>query len=265
MIIFDCLCHPTIDQTWNNKFCENSFEKLINEMDQANIAMACVVGIAGIGSFDIEKYFILANKYKKRLFPIAGLNPNQYSDGQLKDQINTIKKIGYYGIKIHPRYSKIDLNSDKNKLIKTFNYAADINIPIFLCSYYASNAPYYPSTDPLIQLSNIVKETPDTKLILLHGGGVRILEYMEFCRFNKNILMDLSLTIMKYSGSSIDLDLKFLFKNFDQRICIGSDHPEWKLSDFYKKIELLTEGLSSEKINNISYKNLSDFLNINLV
>lgn len=264
MIIFDSLSHPTIDQTWNDKFCENSFEKLIHEMDQAGIAKACAVGIEGIGSFELEKFITMASKFKNRLFPIAGLNPKKYSDNQLKDHISNIKKYGYYGIKIHPRYSNIDLNIDRKKLIYTFNEAANVNLPVFFCSYYATVAKNFPSKDALIQISKIVRETPDTKIILLHGGGVRLLEYMEFSRFNQNILLDLSLTIMKYSGSSIDLDLKYIFNNFDQRVCIGSDHPEWKLSDFYKKVTQLTEGLSNEKIDNITNNNLSHFLNLNV-
>ena len=34
------------------------------------------------------------------------------------------------------------------------------------------------------------------------------------------------MTMQKYRGSSIEQDIKFLFRTFDERICIGSDHPE---------------------------------------
>ena len=62
-------------------------------------------------------------------------------------------------------------------------------------------------------------------MVLLHGGDVQLLRYAELVRFNANLILDLSLTIMKYAGSSLDADLSFLFREFDRRICIGSDHP----------------------------------------
>jgi hypothetical protein len=45
----------------------------------------------------------------------------------------------------------------------------------------------------------------------------------------ENYLLDLSMTMMRYKGSSIELDIKFLFENLDERICIGSDFPEYSI------------------------------------
>lgn len=83
---------------------------------------------------------------------------------------------------------------------------------------------------------------------------------MELVRHNSNLLLDLSLTLLKYSGSSIDFDLKFLFSNFDQRICIGSDHPEYSHAEVLNKFKILSQGLPSEKVENIGYKNIMRFL-----
>ena len=60
-------------------------------------------------------------------------------------------------------------------------------------------------------------------MIIVHGGGLEIMRYVELSRFNANILLDLSLVFMKYKNSSIDKDIQFLFESFDQRISIGSD------------------------------------------
>ena len=267
MIIFDSLSHPTIDNTWNNMDVGNSFKNLIKQMNEAGIDFACAVGLHKIGSFDLEKYYQMASatEFKNRLIPIAGFNPKEYKNArELEVNLREIKKIGYKGIKIHPRYSSINLDIDKRILIETFNIASDLKIPVFLCSYYHTQANKFPTKEPLISLAQIFKETPDCKIILLHGGGVRVLEYMEFVRFNENILLDLSLTLMKYAGSSIDIDLKYLFNNFDRRICIGSDHPEWELKDFKRKVSDLCKGLPKHKVNNLTYLNLSSFLNINL-
>ena len=68
------------------------------------------------------------------------------------------------------------------------------------------------------------------------------------------------MTLMRYSGSSIDMDIKYLFKTFDERICIGSDFPEYSLKDTKQKFLKLSKGLNAKKINNIAYKNLENFL-----
>src|SRR5205085_2428141 len=89
----------------------------------------------------------------------------------------------------------------------------------------------YPEKDPLYSLVSILKQVPEARVVLLHGGDVRLLQYSELVRFNPSLLLDLSQTLMKYPGSSIDMDLRFLFQSFDRRICIGSDFPEYSLRD----------------------------------
>ena len=46
-------------------------------------------------------------------------------------------------------------------------------------------------------------------------GQCQSFKFAEFVRNNKgNFLLDLSLTMQKYRGSSLDQDIKFLFKNY---------------------------------------------------
>lgn len=115
------------------------------------------------------------------------------------------------------------------------------------------------------------KNTPDkvmelldkirgNKVILVHAGAVRLLEYIEIARAFDNVLLDLSLTLCKYPGSALDMDIRFAFNNFDQRICIGSDSPEFHSSDLRCRFNYFSEGVTDNKLRNIAYKNLSAFL-----
>lgn len=94
----------------------------------------------------------------------------------------------------------------------------------------------------------------------MHGGCERIMEFAEFVRFSKNILLDLSLTIMKYRNSSIDNDIKFLFQNYDQKITLGSDYPEINYKEFIKRIKFFSRGLTKKKKDNIYFKNFLRFI-----
>ena len=94
----------------------------------------------------------------------------------------------------------------------------------------------------------------------MHGGCYKLIELSEFVKQNsKNFLLDLSMTILRYKESSIDSDIKYLFKNLDERICIGSDHPEYSLLDLKKRFNELSKGISTKKKSNILNRNLDKF------
>jgi predicted TIM-barrel fold metal-dependent hydrolase len=120
----------------------------------------------------------------------------------------------------------------------------------------------YPVADPFYSLVKVIKQAPDTRVVLVHGGDVEILKYAEIVRFNDNLLLDLSMTITKYQGSSLDSDIKFLFRNFDRRICIGTDHPEYSHKLLRERFEYFSEDVPVDKLENIAYRNLRKFLSI---
>ena len=94
----------------------------------------------------------------------------------------------------------------------------------------------------------------------MHSGTVRLLEMIEIARSYKNILLDLSFTLCKFENSSIDLDIKFACNTFDQRICIGSDYPEFSFKKLRERFEFFTNDLSIEKSENIGYKNILNYI-----
>ena len=65
--------------------------------------------------------------------------------------------------------------------------------------------------------------------------------------------------MQKYRGSSLDQDIKFLFKNFDERICIGSDYPEFSQNELIKCFKYYSKNISKKKRENIAFNNLNNF------
>jgi hypothetical protein len=86
------------------------------------------------------------------------------------------------------------------------------------------------------------------------------MEFSELVRHFPNALLDLSFTILKYAGSSVDLDLEYLFTKFDRRICIGSDFPEFNLSDLRFRFDELSKNCTELQSNNIAFQNLERFI-----
>jgi predicted TIM-barrel fold metal-dependent hydrolase len=104
-------------------------------------------------------------------------------------------------------------------------------------------------------LIKFLKKLERNKILLMHGGCERVMEFAELIRFNQNIFLDLSLTLMKYQGSSVDNDLKFLFNNFDRKITLGSDYPEVNYPLFLKRIKFFSKNVAINKLKNIYFKN----------
>jgi hypothetical protein len=97
-------------------------------------------------------------------------------------------------------------------------------------------------------------------VILLHGGVIKLLEVAEIVRHFPTVLLDLSFTLCKFAGSSLDLDIRYLFAQFDQRICIGSDSPEFTPMDLRIRFDSLSSGLIDAKVARIAGREFSNNL-----
>ena len=258
--IFDCLTHPTIDGSWiSEKYGKsNSLENLLMQMKNANVKWAFAVGMGrGIGGYEEGLYAQYIFESKGNVFPIALVDYSDIPDvsgmSAIQIYIEKITKLGYRGIKIHPRFSGIAYNDKRNaELIKT---AHSNGLIAMICTYPYQSSPLFlqNTTENLFKL---LMDIGDSRLILLHGGAVQLMHVCEIARHFPNVLLDLSFTICKYAKSSIDADIAYLFNSFDRRICIGSDSPEFSLMELRSRYEFFSADISEEKKINIAYKNL---------
>jgi len=260
--IFDSLAHPTIDGDWilprypqaANMNC------LQEQMKQANVKWAFAVGMRNIGGYSNQRFIDFVKKNDTNAFlPVAFFHPPKKNVKEIQEEISSLKRMGYVGIKLHPRISNCNLSESISNVIKIAN---DFHLAVLLCTYNYSNTLANKITPE--STMNMLTKISGSKLILVHGGGVRLLEYMEIARAFPNVLLDLSLTISKYEGSSIDNDLSFLFNHFDRRICIGSDFPEISLLRLRERFEAFSKSISLEKKENIAYKNIVQFCDIEI-
>jgi len=258
--IFDSLTHPTLNGDWIlPRYPQMSkIDDLLYEMDLNNICCAFAVGMESIGGYDETHYseFILSKTDK--LLPIAFFNVNENNNIDLIiSKLKYLKTKKYRGIKLHPRIGKFNLlNPLLPEIIKAAN---DENLIVLFCTYF-----YEPNENVIYNnvenLLNLLIKIPNEKIILLHSGSVRLLEMMEIARAFNNVLLDLSFTINKYAGSSLDNDIQFLFQNFDKRICIGTDYPEFTFNHLRNQFDFFAKTLSIEKQEKIAYKNLKDYI-----
>jgi predicted TIM-barrel fold metal-dependent hydrolase len=255
--IFDSTTHPTLTGKWNNikkKTLDASFEYLDSQMKRNGVFRACAMGLDRFEEYNHEKFIKICKKYKN-LVPIAGVNPH---NKDISNEVKKIQKLGYKGVKIHPRYSDIQL--DKKKFNNFLRELENTGMVLMLCTYEHAQIGNHQKDKIINIIYDTFQNIHNLKTILVHGGSIDILNYSEFVRNNKNnFLLDMSMTMQKYKGSSVEKDIFYLFNNFDERICIGSDHPEYTLKQLRQDFNYYSSKLRQNKRKNIAYKNLNKF------
>jgi predicted TIM-barrel fold metal-dependent hydrolase len=256
--LFDSLSHPTLSGKWLGQL-DASFEALVGELRAAGFARACAVGIADHDGYQHEAFAERCGKFPE-LVPIAGVTPK--AAAVIDIELDRVKELGFRGIKLHPRYSGFDYSDAR--LIDTFRAASRRNLAVFLCTYFHSRIDRYPVDEPLYAVVRILKAVPDTRLVLVHGGCVELMRWMQLARHTPNILLDISLTMIRYAGSSLDLDLRYLFSGFHDRTCLGTDYPDFSPAEVRMRFEELSRGASLSASQKIGGLNLARFLNVEM-
>lgn len=254
--LLDSLAHPTLSGGWLASGRDARFETLHAELRQDGWLGACAIGLAGVEGYSHEA-FIAACEARPGLIPIAGFDPAQDATPQA---LQRLRALGFRGIKIHPRFS--GLTRQPGRLGPVLRAASDAGLVVFFCTYQHCGIEHYPDGDPFNSLVAMLREAPETRVVLVHGGDVSLLRYAQLVRHNPQLLLDLSMTVMKFPGSSVDADLAFLFRHFDRRICIGTDWPEYGMAEVRARFEQFAAGLPEDKRRNIAHANLLGFLGL---
>jgi predicted TIM-barrel fold metal-dependent hydrolase len=254
MPIFDSMAHPTVTGKWLDGAASAAIDQLIAAMKAAGFSRACAVGLAGVEGYTHHAFADLCRPFPE-LVPIAGIDPRHE---RLHEELDTIAALGFRGIKAHPRLSKFGVGDACFRQLLAL--ARDRDLPVFVCTYFHTPIHTYPLRDPLYDLAGALRDVPDCRVVLVHGGDVNVLKYVQLARHSPNILIDLSHTMMKYRGSSLDLDLAYLFRNFNRRICVGSDYPEYDHHAVRQRFEELSAGLDEAIREQVAYRNLDAFL-----
>ncbi len=252
MDYFDSLTHITRDGSWlGDHRCDASLTTLLRRMDEASVRRACLVGIADY--VDNEVVIEAARAHRDRLVPIAGLNPRTLPTlRRVQARVAEIAAEGFAGIKLHPRLNGYDPLDPK--CIAVFEAAADHGLVILLDTLFRQRGLVTRNAPDTIDF--IANACPDTRVLLLHGGGPSMMELWEIVRMHPALMIDFSFTIMRYAGSRLDDDIRYFLRTTDQLVTVGSDFPEYLPSVAIARFRELAEGIESHRLENVAYRNL---------
>ena len=248
---FDSLVHATEDGRWLNGRADASLARLTGELDRANVGRACLVGLSGV----VGNPFVLdcARTAEGRLVPIAGFDPSQCPDASsAAREIAAFARAGFGGMKLHPRLNGFDPLDPR--CLAAIAEAAGHGLVVFLDTLFRQ--PTRATMQAADVIDRIAHACMGARVVLLHGGGPALLEVAEVVRLHPGLVLDLSFTLLRYTGTSLDADLGWVMRNLDERVVIGSDMPEFTPTDAFARAEQLAGGIAAAKWANVAHGNL---------
>ena len=250
---FDSLVHATRDGSWiGTSRHDVSIDRLIRELDHAGVARACLVGIPRYA--DNETVARAAAAYPGRFVPIGGIDPTAHADSAaVEDAVAQLAAQHFAGIKLHPRLGGYDPLDPR--ALAAIRAAGKRGLAAFVCTL--SRRPDAPTRHPADIVDHLATACRDTRIVLLHGGGTAMMDLFELVRMHHHLLLDLSFSVLRYRGSSLDLDMRFLCEHLDQRLVVGSDFPEFTPAEAFARVDELIAGLPAAKRENILHGNLT--------
>jgi predicted TIM-barrel fold metal-dependent hydrolase len=257
--LFDSHGGATLDGGWLNDRPGLTFAALRTAMTEAGFLGGLVQGLHGLGGYEHRK-FAEAALASDRLWPVAAWNGSD--EESTPSHLAALKAMGFVGVHTHPRATGV--GPDRGVFHALLRSAGAVGLPVFYCAYQFAEVEAGLPVDPLADLAAALRQAPDARMVLLHGGTVELLRYAEFTRANPRVLLDLSFTLVRYAGTSLDADLGYVFRTLDRRVCIGTDAPEYSPSDVRARFEFLTAGLPLNKRLNIAGRNLTRFVGLDL-
>ena len=248
---FDSLVHVTRDGRWIDGRHDATYSHLIGELDRGEVDRACLVGLAGV----IDNRYVMecARMSGGRLVPIAGINPTEYRGAvAMQDDCAQLAQEGFAGVKLHPRLHGYDPLGDA--CLQAIRTAADQRLVVFVDTLFRQRGCV--TLNAADTIDRMVHASNGAIIVLLHGGGPALLEVAEVVRAHATLFLDLSFTMLRYAGTSLDLDIRWVMRQLDQRIVIGSDMPEYTPAKVFARALDLAGDISPEKWANMAHANL---------
>lgn len=211
------------------------------------------IGLPGVGGYEHRTFLEECERWSFE--GIAAVTTLEHP--AMERELETIASLGYRGVKVHPRLLK--RNKRLDYLSDVFSLCQQAGLVCLFCTYEAEKPGALPSSDPFYQLCDALNHVPEVRLILMHGGGVRLMQYAGLARHSDSILLDLSFTLTDYMTAHLEICIRELMTNLDRRLCVGSDSPENILDDVLQRVLTIAIGLDPSKRDNILSKNLERF------
>jgi predicted TIM-barrel fold metal-dependent hydrolase len=254
-MIIDALTHVTPDGRWFSTAHDASVDRLRRELDASDVDAAVVVALAG----HIPNDFVLeVSLHDPRLLPGCSVDPRLYDAASFRAEFQGSP---FRVLKLHPRLNRYDPLDPACLAILEELASWSHPMPVWLCSLF--HTPGVALRKPPVETAcELADRFPALQFVFLHGAGPLALQLAEALRERVNAYIDLSMSLLRYAGSAVALDHRWLLARFDRRTMFGSDFPEAGISEAQAALRQAARELPDEKLAHVAGGTLARLLRL---
>ena len=167
----------------------------------------------------------MGDKYEN-IIPFGSVHP--FSE-DVFEELQRIKEMGLYGVKLHPDYQEFFI--DDEKVFPVYEKCAELSLPVIFHAGWDPLSPDLVHAPP--KASRKAHEAvPQMTMILAHMGGMKHWEeVLEYIAGLENIYLDTAYTV---NFMPTDIFREIVLKHGADKILFGSDFP-WHKSSMEKE------------------------------
>ncbi|MHB8127921.1 MAG: amidohydrolase family protein [Mobilitalea sp.] len=173
-------------------FTKGTLAGLKNSMKENNIDISVVLPvITKTSQFDTVNSYAAEITDKEGIISFGGIHPNTEN---YEEKLETIKKMGLLGIKLHPDYQKTYV--DDPKMVHIIQYAVELGLVVVIHAGLDIGLP-----DPIHctpqRAANMLSQIEDenARIVLAHMGGFDLWDEVEEHIVGKNVWIDTSYSL----------------------------------------------------------------------
>ena len=211
---------------------DGTLNGLLASMERCGVDLSVILPVATKPSqFESIQNFakMINEQYQGRLLSFGGIHPDCED---YKKELDTIKKLGFQGIKIHPDYQGVMI--DDVRFMRIIEYASELGLIILTHAGIDIGLPE-PVHCPPKKMRKVLDAIKPEKMVLAHYGGWsqwdEVYEYLA----GENVWLD---TAFIYDAITREQFLKIMEKHGSDKILFATDSP-W--SDMAKGIDWIKE------------------------
>lgn len=187
------------------------------------------------------------------IFPFGSVHP----DGEdVMEELERIKSLGLYGIKLHPDYQNFLV--EEERMFPIYRKCGELGLPIIFHAGFDPLSPDLVHCTPQ-GAAKALAAAPETTMILAHMGGNQMWDEVEevLCGRFPNLYLDTSLCAKAMTDEQC---LRIIRKHGADRILLGSDCPWDNAANTITKLKGL--GLTEDEQRMIFAENAKRVLRI---
>lgn len=213
----------------------------LSQMHENGIEKAIAIALPNMSS---NSYII--DICEKNPGKISGIVYPELSNIRWKNKLRkNLDSKHIVGIKIHPRFQKIEL--DNSKIEGVFNIAEEFNMPVEIDIFPWGRRLDSPSLTPF-SIHPIAQTFRQVPVIVAHCGAPSIAETMLLVKSNRNVYLDISLFLKFFQNFSLIDDFVSMCKIIGpNRFIYGSDFPEYSMKEYLHQANWVLKSIKEDE------------------